>query len=47
MDELKDTMLLDRVNEICAFPSPYGINIAQKENKAISSSVDTNLNTLN
>ena len=44
---LKDTNLLDRVNEICAFPTPYAINIAQKENEAISNSVDTNLNTLN
>ena len=44
---LKDTNLLDRVNEICAFPAPYAIGIAQKENEAISNSVDTNLNTLN
>ena len=43
----KDTNLLNRVNEIWAFPEPYAINIAQKENEAISSSVDTNLNTLN
>ena len=44
---LKDTNLLDRVNEICAFPASYAINIAQTENEAISNSVDTNLNTSN
>ena len=38
---LKDTNLLDRVNEIYAFPAQYAISIAQKER------VDTNLNTLN
>ena len=44
---LKDTNLLDRVNAIYALPAPYAINTAQKENEAISNSVDTNLNTLN
>ena len=44
---LKDTNLLDRVNEICAFPAPCAKGIAQKENEAISNSVDTKLNTLN
>ena len=49
MDELKryKPLLLDRVNEICAFLVPYAISIAQKENEAISNSVDTNPNTLN
>ena len=30
---LKDTNLLDRANEIFAFPAPYAINIAQKKKR--------------